>query len=72
MQQSAVGGLRGAWREGVRGAGLIAAVFTYTVNDIQLNGNGSDRNGVLFNADKAKAYGFEADMELHPIQEHQL
>jgi len=46
---------------------LNATAFTYTVNDIQLNGNDSDGNGVLFNADKAKAYGFEADMELRPI-----
>jgi iron complex outermembrane receptor protein len=32
-----------------------------TVKDIQLNGNDSNGNGVLFNADKAKAYGLEAD-----------
>ena len=41
--------------------------FTYTVHDIQLNGNDSFGNGVLFNADKAKAYGMEADAELRPI-----
>jgi iron complex outermembrane receptor protein len=32
-------------------------------HDIQLNGNDSNGNGVLFNADKAKAYGLEADAE---------
>jgi iron complex outermembrane receptor protein len=46
---------------------LNASVFTYTVDDIQLNGNDSNGNGVLFNADKAKAYGLEADAEWRPI-----
>ncbi|MBP0656420.1 TonB-dependent receptor, partial [Mycobacterium tuberculosis] len=46
---------------------MNATAFTYVVNDIQLNGNDSNGNGVLFNADKAKAYGLEADMELRPI-----
>ena len=41
--------------------------FTYTVNDIQLNGNDSNGNGVLFNADKARAYGLEADLDWRPI-----
>jgi iron complex outermembrane receptor protein len=62
-----------SWEAGVKSSlwdnrlRLNATAFTYTVNDIQLNGNDSDGNGVLFNADKAKAYGFEADMELRPI-----
>ena len=38
--------------------------FAYAVNDIQLNGNDSNGNGVLFNADKAEAYGMEAEAEL--------
>jgi iron complex outermembrane receptor protein len=46
---------------------LNASVFAYTVDDIQLNGNDSNGNGVLFNADKAKAYGLEADAEWLPI-----
>jgi iron complex outermembrane receptor protein len=46
---------------------LNASAFAYTVNDIQLNGNDSNGNGVLFNADKAKAYGLEADAEWRPI-----
>jgi iron complex outermembrane receptor protein len=44
-----------------------ATAFTYTVKNIQLNGNDSNGNGVLFNADKAKAYGLEADAELRPV-----
>ncbi|MBW8859273.1 MAG: TonB-dependent receptor [Caulobacter sp.] len=44
-----------------------ASAFAYTVKDIQLNGNDSNGNGVLFNADKAKAYGLEADAEWRPI-----
>jgi len=46
---------------------LNAAAFTYTVDDIQLNGNDSNGNGVLFNADKARAYGLEADLDWRPI-----
>jgi iron complex outermembrane receptor protein len=40
--------------------------FAYTVKNIQLNGNDSFGNGVLFNADKAKAYGMEAELDWHP------
>jgi iron complex outermembrane receptor protein len=46
---------------------LNATAFTYTVDDIQLNGNDSNGNGVLFNADNAKAYGLEASAELRPV-----
>ncbi|MGF7148436.1 iron complex outermembrane receptor protein [Sphingomonas zeicaulis] len=46
---------------------LNATAFTWRVNDIQLNGNDSNGNGVLFNADKADAYGFEADAEWRPV-----
>ncbi|WP_420136371.1 TonB-dependent receptor [Sphingomonas sp.] len=45
-----------------------ATAFAYTVKDIQLNGNDSNGNGVLFNADKAKAYGLEGDIELRPVR----
>ncbi|CAH0350229.1 MAG: TonB-dependent receptor [Sphingobium sp.] len=45
-----------------------ASAFTYTVKDIQLNGNDSNGNGVLFNADKAKAYGMEAELDWAPIE----
>ncbi|WP_235535160.1 TonB-dependent receptor [Sphingomonas sp. Leaf339] len=45
------------------------SVFTYTVNDIQLNGNDSNGNGVLFNADKVRAYGMEAELEWRPVRD---
>jgi iron complex outermembrane receptor protein len=47
---------------------LNATAFAYTVNDIQLNGNDANGNGILFNADKAKAYGLEADVQWRPTQ----
>lgn len=62
-----------SWEAGVKSSlfdnrlRLNAAAFTYTVDDIQLNGNDSDGNGVLFNADKARAYGLEADLDWRPI-----
>ncbi|MAX00961.1 MAG: TonB-dependent receptor [Sphingomonas sp.] len=42
--------------------------FYYTVDDIQLNGNDANGNGVLLNANKAKAYGMEAELEWHPVR----
>ncbi len=45
-----------------------ASAFTYRVDDIQLNGNDANGNGVLFNADHANAYGFEAELEWRPIR----
>ncbi|MEN2786673.1 TonB-dependent receptor [Sphingomonas qilianensis] len=42
--------------------------FTYRVDDIQLNGNDANGNGVLFNADHANAYGVEAELEWRPIR----
>jgi iron complex outermembrane receptor protein len=42
--------------------------FYYTVKNIQLNGNDSNGNGVLFNADKAKGYGMEAEFDISPMQ----
>lgn len=47
---------------------LNGSVFTYRVRDIQLNGNDSNGNGVLFNADKATGYGaeIEADWRVAP------
>jgi iron complex outermembrane receptor protein len=47
---------------------LNATAFAYDVKNIQLNGNDSNGNGVLFNADKAKAYGLEADADWRPIE----
>jgi len=62
-----------SWEAGIKSSlldnrlRLNVAGFTYTVNDIQLNGNDSNGNGVLFNADKASAYGIEADLDWRPI-----
>ena len=47
---------------------LNASGFFYTVNDIQLNGNDANGNGVLFNANKAKVYGMEAEADWRPIR----
>ena len=44
-----------------------ATAFAYRVHDIQLNGNDSNGNGVLFNADRAVAYGLEAEAEWRPV-----
>jgi len=46
--------------------------FTYRVKDIQLNGNDVNGNGVLFNADKADAYGLEAELEARPFRNFSL
>ncbi|WP_394441984.1 TonB-dependent receptor [Sphingobium naphthae] len=46
--------------------------FAYRVKDIQLNGNDVNGNGVLFNADKAEAYGLEAELEARPFQNFTL
>ncbi len=47
---------------------LNTALFTYTVDDIQLNGNDINGNGVLFNANKARAWGMELDAEFRPVR----
>nr|WP_233222372.1 TonB-dependent receptor [Sphingomonas deserti] len=46
---------------------LNGSAFYYTVKDIQLNGNDSNGNGVLFNADKAIGYGAEFDADWRPV-----
>ena len=63
-----------SWEAGVKGALLDNRVrfnlsgFYYTVDDIQLNANDENGNGVLLNGDKAQAYGVEAELDLHPIR----
>ncbi|MGJ3649247.1 TonB-dependent receptor [Sphingomonas sp. GlSt437] len=44
------------------------AGFYYNVDNIQLNGNDSNGNGVLFNGNKGKGYGVEAELEARPVQ----
>ncbi len=47
---------------------INGALFFYTVKDIQLNGNDSNGSGVLFNADKAQAYGGELEIDWRPVR----
>ena len=47
---------------------LNMTAFHWQVDDIQLNGNDADGNGVLFNADKATAWGVEGELEWRPIR----
>ena len=42
------------------------AGFYYDIDNIQLNGNDSNGNGVLFNGNKGKGYGVEAELEARP------
>ena len=49
-----------------------AAGFYYTVDNIQLNGNDSNGNGVLFNAKKAIGYGAEAELDARPVPNFHL
>ncbi len=49
-----------------------ASAFGYTVDNIQLNGNDANGNGVLFNANHANAYGLEAEAEYHPTSHLQF
>ena len=62
-----------SWEGGVKSRllnntlSLNATVFAYRVKDIQLNGNDVNGNGVLFNADKADAYGMEAEANWKPV-----
>lgn len=48
---------------------LNMSAFTYTVDDIQLNGNDTNGNGILFNAGKAKAWGVEGQLDWKPVRE---
>ena len=63
-----------SYEAGLKSAFLDNAVhfnltgFYYQVDNIQLNGNDSNGNGVLFNAAKAQGYGMEAELELRPAQ----
>ena len=41
--------------------------FYYAVHNMQLNGNDSNGNGVLFNAKKGEGYGMEAELEARPV-----
>lgn len=47
---------------------LNGSVFAWRMHDIQLNGNDANGNGVLFNADKAVAYGAEFEADWRPVR----
>ena len=62
-----------SWEAGVKkqfssSLRVNASAFTYTVDNIQLNANDSNGNGVFFNANKATAYGLEAEIDWLPIE----
>ena len=48
------------------------AGFYYTVDNIQLNGNDGNGNGVLFNGRRGKGYGVEAQLEARPVDNFHL
>jgi len=47
---------------------LSVTGFYYFVDNIQLNGNDSNGNGVLFNANKAVGYGMEGELDVRPFR----
>ena len=51
---------------------LNAAGFYYVVDNIQLNGNDANGNGVLFNARKGKGYGAEVELDARPVPNFHL
>lgn len=63
-----------SYEAGVKTAFLDNAVhfnltgFYYDVDHIQLNGNDSNGNGVLFNANKGTGYGMEAELDARPVK----
>ena len=46
--------------------------FYYNVDNMQLNGNDSNGNGVLFNARRGTGYGVEAELEARPIDNFRI
>lgn len=46
--------------------------FYYNVDNIQLNANDSNGNGVLFNANRATGYGMEGELEVRPVRNLRL
>ncbi|GAA0334041.1 TonB-dependent receptor [Sphingomonas oligophenolica] len=63
-----------SFEAGLKAAALNNAVhfsvtgFYYFVDNIQLNGNDSFGNGVLFNANKAVGYGMEGELDVRPFK----
>ncbi len=67
-----------SFEAGLKAAALDNAVrfsvagFYYFVDKIQLNGNDSNGNGVLFNANKAIGYGVEGEFDVRPTKNFRL
>ncbi|MDB5679983.1 TonB-dependent receptor [Sphingomonas bacterium] len=59
------GGIKAVFADGRVNVNL--AGFYYNVDNIQLNGNDSNGNGVLFNGGKGKGYGAEFEIEARPV-----
>jgi iron complex outermembrane receptor protein len=63
-----------SFEAGLKAAAMNNAVhfsvtgFYYFVDNIQLNGNDSNGNGVLFNANKAVGYGMEGELDVRPFK----
>ena len=63
-----------SFEAGLKAAAMNDAVhfsvtgFYYFVDNIQLNGNDSVGNGVLFNANKAVGYGMEGELDVRPFK----
>ncbi len=49
-----------------------ATGFYYKVDNIQLNGNDANNNGLLFNANQAQAWGGEAELTWRPLRDFTL
>ncbi len=59
------GGIKASFADGR--VNVSAAGFYYDIDNIQLNGNDSNGNGVLFNGNKGKGYGAEFEIEARPV-----
>ena len=59
------GGIKATFADGR--INVSAAGFYYDIDNIQLNGNDSNGNGVLFNGNKGKGYGAEFEIEARPV-----
>lgn len=60
------GGIKASFADGR--VNVTAAGFYYDIDNIQLNGNDSNGNGVLFNGNKGKGYGAEFEIEARPVR----
>jgi len=64
------GGIKASFADGR--VNVNVAGFYYDIDNIQLNGNDSNGNGVLFNGNKGKGYGAEFEIEARPVNNFRL